>query len=115
MKSIKYLLPLAAIAVSGMAASGIAAAGTSRERLSVVVHYGDLNLNSQAGVASLYKRIRNAAQSVCSPLDTRILGLHDAYDQCVAEAANNAVTAVGNPDLSGFHAIKGKRSILASN
>ena len=37
-------------------------------RHGVVVRYGDLNLNSQAGVASLHKRIRNAAESVCSEL-----------------------------------------------
>ena len=77
MKSIKYLLPLVALA-----ASGIASAAT-RDAPGVVVRFGDLDLNSQTGVASLHKRIRNAAESVCGPLETRILGLRDAYDVCV--------------------------------
>jgi len=109
MNSIKYLLPLVALA-----ASGIASAAT-RDAPGVVVRFGDLDLNSQTGVASLHKRIRNAAQSVCSPLETRILGLRDAYDVCVEEALANGVAAVANPNLSNFHASKGKGAIVASN
>ena len=80
MKSIKSLLSVAALAISGIAAAA------SPDAHSVVVRYGDLNLNSQAGVASLHKRIRNAAESVCSELNSRVLGLRDTYDQCVNEA-----------------------------
>ena len=99
MKSIKYLLPLAALALAG------AASAASRDANSVVVRFGDLDLNSQAGVTRLHKRIRNAAESVCGPLETRILGLRDAYDECVAEAVSNGVAAVA----------KGKTPALASN
>ena len=106
---IKKLLPLVALAVSGVAAAG------QPKAEGVVVHFGDLNLNSQAGVVSLHKRIRNAAESVCSPLDLRILGLRDQYDECVKEAVSNGVAAVGNANLSNFHASKGKREVLASN
>src|SRR6188768_1001500 len=105
----KYLLPLVALAVSGVATAAVP------KPEGVVVHFGDLNLNSEAGVASLHKRIRNAAESVCSPLDYRILGLRDAYDACVMEATNNGVAAVANPNLSNFHANKGKRVVVASN
>ena len=94
--------------------SGVAAAAVPN-REGVVVHFGDLNLNSQAGVVSLHTRIRNAAESVCSPLDLRILGLRDQYDECVKEAVNNGVAAVGNANLSNFHASKGKRVVVASN
>jgi UrcA family protein len=109
MKSIKFLLPVAAMALSGIAAAG------TRDTSSVVVRYGDLNLNSRAGVAGLHKRLRNAAESVCGNLDSRILGLSDAYEQCVAEALGNGVAAVGNPNLSDFHAGKGKAAVVASN
>ena len=105
----KYLLPLVALAVSGVAAA--APRGTD----SVVVRFGDLDLNTQAGVVRLHERIRNAAESVCNTLDTRILGLRDAYDECVKEAVSNGVAAVANPNLSNFHSSKGKRAILASN
>src|SRR5687767_8978130 len=105
MKSIRYLLPLTALALAG------AATAAQRNVDGVVVRYGDLDLNSQTGVARLHKRIRNAAESVCSPLDTRILGLRDSYDNCVNEAVRNGVAAVANANLSNFHANKGKRVI----
>lgn len=108
MKTIKYLLPFAALALSGLATAG------SRDTNAVVVKYGDLNLNSQAGIASLHKRIRNAAESVCNPLETRILGLREAYDSCVAEAVNSGVTAVGNANLTQFHAVKGRNVAVAA-
>jgi UrcA family protein len=109
MKSIKYLLPLAALAMGGVAAA------RTPHLESRVVHYGDLNLNSRAGVASLHQRIRNAAESVCGDMNSRILGLKDAYDLCVAEAVTQGVTSVGNENLSNFHSSKGKLAELASN
>jgi UrcA family protein len=109
MKMIKFLLPVAALALSGIAAAG------SPDAHSVVVRYGDLNLNSQAGVASLHKRIRNAAESVCSELNNRVLGLRDIYEQCVDDAVSSGVAQVANPNLSNFHRSKGKSAVLASN
>jgi UrcA family protein len=110
MKSTQILLAAAALSVSGLAAAG------PRDANSVVVRFGDLNLSSQAGVASLYQRIQNAAESVCSPLETRILGLRDAYDSCVTDALAQGVAAVGNPSLSEFHAARqGKVVVVASN
>ena len=98
MKSGKFLLPVAALTLGGIAAAG------SRDVSSVVVRYGDLNLDSRAGVAGLHKRLRNAAESVCGNLNSRILELDDAYDQCVEDALTNGVAAVGNSNLSKFHA-----------
>jgi UrcA family protein len=103
------LLPLAA----ALALSGIAVAG-SRSVPSVVVSYADLNLNSSAGVTSLHHRIRNAAETVCSQLQTRVLGLREAYEQCVDDAISSSVAAVDNANLSNYHqAPKGR--VLASN
>jgi UrcA family protein len=109
MKSIKSLVSVAALAISGIAAAG------SPDANSVVVRYGDLNLHSQAGVKSLHKRIRNAAESVCSELSTGILSLRGTYDQCVEQAVTNGVAEVANPNLSNFHRSKGKSAVLASN
>jgi UrcA family protein len=105
----KFLLPLAALALSGTAA-----AGTPLTE-SVVVRYGDLNLNTQAGVVGLHRRIRHAAESVCHDLSTRILGLHDAYEGCVKVAVTNGVSAVGNVNLTNFHANRGRTSVVASS
>ena len=109
MKSIKSLLSVAALAISGIAAAG------SPDSQSVVVRYGDLNLNSQAGVKSLHKRIRNAEESVCSELSSSVLSLRGTYEQCIDQAVADGVSAVANPNLSNFHRSKGKSAVLASN
>ncbi|HUQ09702.1 MAG TPA: UrcA family protein [Steroidobacteraceae bacterium] len=107
--NIKPLLAVAALAMSGLATAG------TTELNSVVVRYGDLNLNSQAGVARLHKRISNAAESVCDQLDTRILGLRAAYEECVADAVASGVAAVDNASLNQFHATKGRHPVLLSS
>src|SRR5688500_14189417 len=94
MKSIKILLAAAALSVSGLATAA------APDTLSVTVRFGDLNLNSKAGIASLHKRIRNAAESVCGPLESRILGFNDEFETCVEDAVARGVAAVGNPQLT---------------
>ena len=89
MSFIKTLLPIAALALSSLATAG------PRDSNNVTVKFGDLNLNSQAGIASLHKRIRNAAESVCGQLETPILSLRSAYSECVAQAVTEGVAAVG--------------------
>jgi UrcA family protein len=111
MKSMKILMALAALSVTGITAAHAAARDTN----SVVVRYGDLNLDSQAGINTLHKRIRNAAESVCGPLETKVLGLREAYDSCVKQAIEDGVAAVNNTSLSQFNATRTKRSVLASN
>jgi UrcA family protein len=109
MNFIKTLLPVAVLAFSSLATAGTPDLNT------VTVKYGDLNLNSQAGIASLHLRIRNAAESVCSQLETRILGLREAYDQCIDQAVADGVAAVGNANLTHFHTVKGMNLVAASN
>jgi UrcA family protein len=94
MKSIKFLLPVAALVFSSLAAAG------EPDTRSVVVRFSDLNLHSSEGVAGLHKRIRNAAQSVCSDLDNRTLALRATYEKCVDEAVTNAVAEVGSSKLA---------------
>ena len=113
-KRLVKLLPLAA----ALALGGLAHAGTradlSRDLPSVVVKFGDLDLNTKSGVASLHARLRSAAKQVCSPLDSRVLGLREQFDVCVSEAVTNSVADVGNPNLTRFHRYGRHTSLLAS-
>ncbi len=73
---------------------------------SVTVRYHDLNLSSSEGVATLYKRIHNAAVEVCKPEEgpqvvNRIFW--DTWNQCFNHAVANAVKAVHNEKLSAYH------------
>ena len=112
MKSFKLLLPAIALAMTGIAT---AATRVDAGIPSVVVQYGDLNLGTQAGVLKLHARLRSAAQDVCSPLNSRVLGLLEQYESCVDKAVAQSVAAVGNDALSNFHRYGKKPSLLASN
>ena len=105
------LLPLAA----ALALSGLATAGTPKDLPSVIVKYGDLNLDTKAGVANLHSRLRNAAAQVCSPLNSRVLGLREQYAICLSDAVKESVAAVGNPNLSIYHRYGGRVGVVASN
>ena len=109
MKFLKTLLPIAALSLAGLANA------STTDFNSVVVKFGDLNLDSQAGIARLHKRITNAAQSVCDGLDSRILSLQTAYKECVADAIDNGVAAVDNAGLSQFHAARVRHQVLLSS
>lgn len=98
MKSIKLITA----AVAALTLGGIAHAAAQRETASVVVRYGDLDLQSSEDVKILRKRIRSAAQSACGSLDTEILGLRDAYEDCVEAAFTDGVAAVGNPNVANY-------------
>jgi UrcA family protein len=73
---------------------------------SVTVRYHDLNLNNPEGIATLYKRIHNAAIEVCKPLEgplvvNRIFWI--TWEECFDPAIANAVKAVNNEKLSAYH------------
>jgi len=105
------LLPVAA----ALALSGIAQAGTVRELPSVVVKYGDLNLDRVDDVATLHARLRKAALQVCSQLDSRVLGLREQYETCVSGAVTQSVAKVDNARLTSFHRFGRKAAAVASN
>jgi UrcA family protein len=105
------LLPVAAALTLG----GFASAGTVRELPSVVVKYGDLDLESLDGVATLHSRLSRAARQVCSELDSRVLGLREQHQLCITEAVTQSVARVGNPRLTTFHRHGRKAAAVASN
>ncbi len=65
-----------------------------------VVRFQDLNLNTDAGVQVLYKRIQGAANQVCGNVDGRDLIVARAHKACVAKAVGDAVAAVNNQMLT---------------
>jgi UrcA family protein len=78
---------LAALSAPALLAAAPAAA--QAEPASVTVAFADLDLGSEAGRASLDRRIRRAAAAVCSPPE---LGMHlrAGYYTCLKDAATDA-------------------------
>jgi UrcA family protein len=72
-----------------------------------VVKFGDLNVSSSAGAATLYRRIQRAAERVCGgPLDVRELSIAVRSKACIAQAIERAVKDVHTPALTSLHLAK---------
>jgi UrcA family protein len=92
------LLVVAAALAVGMLAGVTHAA--EAEVPAQTVRFQDLNLNTEAGVQVLYKRIKGAAKQVCGDVDVRDLAVARAHDACVAKAVGDAVATVNNQMLT---------------
>lgn len=89
---------LAAVAAMGLASVSMAA---HADAVPVrTVHYADLNLNTDAGAAILFNRIRNAAEQVCGDVGSRRLEAAAAAQACVDKAMFDSVQAVNNAKLT---------------
>jgi UrcA family protein len=70
------------------------------------VTYKDLNLNSNADIQVLYKRIQGAANQVCGKVDVRDLQGMRFTKACVERAISGAVAAVSSPMLTRVYLAK---------
>jgi UrcA family protein len=67
------------------------------------VDVSDIDMNSEAGVNTLYERMRDAAKSACSK-DTRSdLGGLQYLSRCIEDAVDRAVTEINHPMLTQRH------------
>jgi UrcA family protein len=72
------------------------------------VSYADLDLDTEAGVEALYRRLLGAAHAACNPLDRRGAVGEAEFQVCKAEALTRAVADIGNPRLTArLHGWKG--------
>ena len=87
--------------------NGVAAAGEwDNELPKRVVHFADLDLTRNAGVAALYARIQSAAREVCAPTGSRGLQSIVARDRCMTQSIARAVANVNVPTLTSYHLVK---------
>jgi UrcA family protein len=101
----KTLVVLAALSAT-MLAGVTQAAAPGGNFPKQVVTYRDLNLNSNAGIQVLYKRIQGAANQVCGKIDLRDLQGMSVKKACVERAISDAVAAVNSPMLTRVHLAK---------
>ena len=99
------VLPVAVVMMAGSCSDSrnAAYAAVGREPPSVRVSVRDLDLTTHAGAATLYQRIRNAARSVCGPVDGALPGEKAAWDRCVDEAIGSAVAKLGSAKLTEYY------------
>ena len=97
------VLMLSAIATGTAVAAPPADAPTAR------VRFADLNLNTDAGARTLYRRIENAAALVCPDVDSRELARAAHGRACQQDAVERAVHAIGSPKLAAVYATATRR------
>jgi UrcA family protein len=95
---------LATIALAAFSQSATAQASLSMKTKQMTISFGDLNVHSEVGAGVLLNRMRLAARIVCGPeptfLDLR--GRH-TFDACRKNALDNAVAAVGTPEVVAIY------------
>ena len=102
-----------ALSVMSAAATLTHAQGTlaaSDEVPTVRVHYQDLDLSTEHGAATLYKRIEGAAKQVCPSASGLNVRASRLVDQCVARAIERAVADVNSPQLARLSALRAHRT-----
>jgi len=97
----------ACILTAGLFALGFGAIGAQAaeqsQSLTKVVAYGDPNLDSEQGAKVLYARLRNAARSVCFPLEGRDLNRIALWQGCVDNAVSSAVMQINKASVTALH------------
>lgn len=78
----------------------------------ISVQFSDLDLNRMEGAAVLYRRLKHAAETVCSPIEGRSLANTRVFKQCVKSGIDAAVIQVDRPTLTAYyHTLTGNGAI----
>ena len=96
---------LVGLAMAGVATTALAAQRQAITVKKIEVGYGDLNLRSEAGAATLLGRLSKAATRVCttaSPGPEHIQSRHEEF-ACRARALRDAVVTVDNAVLTALY------------
>jgi UrcA family protein len=101
----RKLVMLSALLFAGgtAQAADASSATVGTDVASTTVSYADLNLASQSGVATLYRRLARAADQVCGDREARSLREFAAFRECRAASLNRAVQQIGHPGVVALH------------
>jgi UrcA family protein len=107
-----FLFALLSLAAAGVNPQSVVhAADRSHEvQRSQKVSFVDLNLTNRQGTVTLYTRIRDAARTVCGPVDIAFADDRADWKRCVNDAIANAVAKIGDANLTDYYLVKTNRS-----
>lgn len=72
-------------------------------QLSTTVNYAELDLSEPQAIEILHRRLSNAAEQVCAPLEGRELWKLREHRQCVSGALSQAIESIDRPMLTEYH------------
>jgi UrcA family protein len=117
-RNTKNAVRMSFVAFAALSATMVAGVSNAAEAGGVAsqqaVTYKDLNLNSNAGIQILYRRIENAANQVCGNVGARDLRAASAQKACVERAISKAVADVNSPMLTMVSVVKSSDSVTQS-
>jgi UrcA family protein len=99
MYRITTMIMICTLALANQAANADAAT----DARATIVRFADLDLSRTEGAAALYHRLRNAAQSVCAPVDSRDLASYARFKGCLRSAMEAAVAKVDQRTLTIYY------------
>src|SRR5258706_9108778 len=70
---------------------------------SVTVHFADLDLSHSQGVTVLYRRLKDAAETVCAAQNGRDLGSQMRFKACWQAALSTAVAQVHPTPVAAYN------------
>jgi UrcA family protein len=100
----------AAAALALALSSALAVAGEASGHATLrqqTVRFGELNVHTAQGVATLYRRIASAAEEVCAPASlpgSRIVS--PDHKHCVARAVAEAIAKIDRVELNAYYAAR---------
>jgi UrcA family protein len=97
MKTLKLFAVSTALVAGSLACAVPAAAADTSQ----TVKYSAVELNTTAGTAALYRRLKNAAWRVCRDTDYRIAP--NQFVACMQQAVDGAVRDIDRPNLNALH------------
>ena len=103
---VRGLIASAVLGFLGLGLCVVAAGDPSAE--SRTVKFADLNVSSPSGAHALYRRIRAAAEVVCS---SYFFATDADKARCVRDATADAVTQINQPALSAVYNANNKTSV----
>jgi len=106
------MIRCAALTLAGLIATTAFAEGSPERIPTRVVKYDDLNVSSKSGVATLYRRIRFAADAVCrEPQGVRRLVDQADLANCKRDSTDRAIAQANLPMLSSLHYARTGRTV----
>jgi UrcA family protein len=101
------VLTVSLSALLGLAAATGVCTAKADEAPSVTVSYRDLDLARPQDVQKLYKRLKYAAASVCTPVPQQELSRYAKWQRCYNAALDSAVLEVPSPELLALYRSSG--------
>jgi UrcA family protein len=103
-----------AIVAAGLMSAGVVTvthAGTAQEESvpKLAVSYDDLDLGTEKGALTLYRRISSAAREVCPQPSKYSARVTELSRECISSAIARAVREVNSPQLAKVDAARSTR------